>query len=374
MASGTGLYNLRERGWDEELCDLCGVRPERLGLLSDSSTVDGQRIEELRNAALFFALGDGAASNLGSGADGAGRIAINIGTSAAVRVMRSNDEARAEQLSRGLFKYVVDEERVVIGGAVSNGGNLHRWCLRELKNRERGAGRESSGVRRCRNRRAHGSSLLGFRTRADMAGRAAGNDCRSHVSNYCRRRFACGNYEHFLPARRNLGSTTDADVPRRERSHRLRRHPPFPRVAEHSSRCFGLRYSRVCRELESSLRGAALYALQKLGHRPAPLRLGRILTPSTSARAKTSRTAPSTTSARTPPASGRDSLVCLARAENFSWAAHDREIDRPATDAAIFDERLFGDRGIHAERKSFAAMRAADIGLNDQLHIFARSV
>jgi gluconokinase len=80
-------------------------------------------------AELFNAIGDGAAGNLGSGADAGGRIAINIGTSAAVRMVGE----RGQSVPFGLFRYAVDRERSVIGGAVSNAGNLHQWCVRNLR-------------------------------------------------------------------------------------------------------------------------------------------------------------------------------------------------------------------------------------------------
>ncbi|MBA2585473.1 MAG: hypothetical protein H0U99_03205 [Chthoniobacterales bacterium] len=127
MASATGLYNLRERTWDAELCDFCGVKVEQLGTISDEVEPAGAKF---RNAQVFTAIGDGATSNFGSGADRPGLVAVNIGTSAALRVIEENDESR---LPFGLFRHVVDESRTVLGGAVSNAGNLHRWCLRELR-------------------------------------------------------------------------------------------------------------------------------------------------------------------------------------------------------------------------------------------------
>lgn len=127
MASATGLYNLRERMWDAELCNFCGVKVEQLGTISDEVEPAGAKF---RNAQVFTAIGDGATSNLGSGADRPGLVAVNIGTSAALRVIEENDESR---LPFGLFRHVVDESRTVLGGAVSNAGNLHRWCLRELR-------------------------------------------------------------------------------------------------------------------------------------------------------------------------------------------------------------------------------------------------
>jgi gluconokinase len=64
------------------------------------------------------------------GATRHGLAAINVGTSAAFRVMKADGEARAPF---GLFCYRVDARRFLIGGAVSNAGNLRAWCLRELK-------------------------------------------------------------------------------------------------------------------------------------------------------------------------------------------------------------------------------------------------
>jgi len=118
MASATGLYDLQTKTWHRELCAACGVDPMQL----DS-------IRESPKAELFNPIGDGAAGNLGSGADAGGRIAINIGTSAAVRML----DASRQSVPFGLFRYEVDCERFVIGGAVSNAGNLHQWCVRNLR-------------------------------------------------------------------------------------------------------------------------------------------------------------------------------------------------------------------------------------------------
>jgi gluconokinase len=85
----------------------------------------------LRDAQVLNAIGDGAAGNLGSGADRPKTVAINIGTSAAVRAIVRRESTKSTPF--GLFRYGVDEARDVIGGAISNAGNLRRWCLRELR-------------------------------------------------------------------------------------------------------------------------------------------------------------------------------------------------------------------------------------------------
>ncbi len=121
MASGTGLYNFARRDWDDELLQLCGLTSAQLNPLGDEVEQD--------NLTIYPAIGDGAASNLGSGASARGIVAINVGTSAAVRTILANDAP----LPFGLFRFVVDADRALLGGAVSNAGNLRQWCLRELR-------------------------------------------------------------------------------------------------------------------------------------------------------------------------------------------------------------------------------------------------
>ena len=121
MASGTGLYDSTRRDWDEELVAACRLTRSQLGVLRDEVIKDGLIV--------YPAIGDGAASNLGSGASSKGVVAINVGTSAAVRTIPSSDAP----LPFGLFRFVVDEKRSLLGGAVSNAGNLRAWCLRELR-------------------------------------------------------------------------------------------------------------------------------------------------------------------------------------------------------------------------------------------------
>jgi Sugar (pentulose and hexulose) kinases len=120
MASATGLYDLRTKTWHEQLCEACRIEPARAGVIREISCFGRTTFRELGNAQLFNAIGDGAAGNLGSGAHAPGRIAINIGTSAAVRLL----ETFRRPLPFGLFRHAVDGKRTIVGGAVSNAGNL----------------------------------------------------------------------------------------------------------------------------------------------------------------------------------------------------------------------------------------------------------
>jgi gluconokinase len=137
MATGTGLYNPRTRAYDAELLKMAGVSERVLPVIGDEPLHLLPEVADewptLRDAHWFPAIFDGAASNLGSGATGPGRAAINVGTSAAARIMYRTGRSAPAKAPFGLFCYRVDAERHLIGGAVSNAGNLRAWCLRELR-------------------------------------------------------------------------------------------------------------------------------------------------------------------------------------------------------------------------------------------------
>ncbi len=134
MATGTGLFNPSKLEWDSALLNRFDLSPDQLQPLGEEPTVVAgelaNAIPELRGVPWFPAIGDGAASNLGSGATRPGLAAINVGTSAALRIMREGKKATAPF---GLFCYRVDAARFLVGGAVSNAGNLRAWCVRELR-------------------------------------------------------------------------------------------------------------------------------------------------------------------------------------------------------------------------------------------------
>ena len=115
-ASATGLHT--GRGWDEELIEAIGVEPERLPAVDDAPA--GRWLPPL---------GDGACSNLGSGCTTPERAALNVGTSAALRIVTTTADAPPA----GLFRYRLDAERAVVGGALSVGGNLHDWLQATLR-------------------------------------------------------------------------------------------------------------------------------------------------------------------------------------------------------------------------------------------------
>jgi gluconokinase len=131
MASGTGLFEQDSRSWDREMLAAAKVNEEQLGELVDvDRPAIGLRGEwadrwpALENLPWFPALGDGACSNVGSNCSSQNRLALMIGTSGALRVLwRANGVSTPE----GLWRYRLDAEHIILGGALSNGGNMVRW-------------------------------------------------------------------------------------------------------------------------------------------------------------------------------------------------------------------------------------------------------
>jgi len=133
MASGTGLFRLDDCRWDDELLAVLHVKQ---GTLPPIGNIDQQlkpayavRWPALAAVPWTLAVGDGALANLGSGCVTPSRRALTIGTSGALRVMHKVPRG---PLPEGLWCYRLDAERLVTGGALSNGGNLHAWLIETL--------------------------------------------------------------------------------------------------------------------------------------------------------------------------------------------------------------------------------------------------
>jgi gluconokinase len=276
MASATGLYDHNKKTWDEELCEICGVREDQLSPICASAPFARRAPVELRGATIFAAIGDGAAGNLGSSADRSGCVAINVGTSAAVRMLQPNRHAFQAKLPLGLFRYVVDSNHSVIGGAVSNAGNLRSWCLRELRLDETASAMRRSLARVSAadesitvlpfwvNERAptwpenQSGTVVGL-TQATSAAeifRAATTSVFNRISQILDLlETALGRAERVIVAGGVVRSMPMLQVLADAIGHDL----------------------EVCREPEASLRGAAVHALNCLGDSPAPLPKGKII-------------------------------------------------------------------------------------------------
>jgi gluconokinase len=135
MASATGLLNQRVYDWDWEFASALGVAnstlpPVQTRINASLSRAFIERWPALGDAKLTAILGDGAANNVGGGCSSSDKMALMVGTSGAMRVVIQDEPP--EELPPSLWSYRIDERRVVVGGALSDGGGLYHWLTDSL--------------------------------------------------------------------------------------------------------------------------------------------------------------------------------------------------------------------------------------------------
>ena len=283
IASATGLYDHGTATWDPEILAAIGIGPEMLSPISDEPITElratfGRRWPALARAAWLPGIGDGALANVGSGCAVDGSAAVSLGTSGAVRACYRATRGTAP---KGLWEYRLDRRYVVVGGAVSNGGNAIEWASRLFRG---GATRASE----------HGLTVLPLlfgertpwwddRATGAVAGLRAGTtpvDIREALVESVVLRLAAAT-RTLLEAR--TGSeriVASGGVFARQ-----------PELAQVIADAVG-RPVVLAADVESSTRGAAIVALERIGALPSieiPARTTRTYRPKAARRARYER-------------------------------------------------------------------------------------
>jgi gluconokinase len=189
-----------------------------------------------------------------------------VGTSGAFRILH---ETERPQPRPGLFMYRLDERRVVEGGALSDGGNLHAWLEATLA--------DASGSLLARSPDEHGLTFLPFlggeRSTGwdpDATGAISGltfattpRDIRQAGLEGIALRFAA--IADLLPEVEEVVATGGA----------LRSEPEWIQLLADAL----ARPVTASRVEEASLRGAAVATLERLGREAAGAPLGEVFQP-----------------------------------------------------------------------------------------------
>lgn len=137
MASGTGLLHQHTCEWEMELLSALDIGVESLPEIASPGRVFqglsrrfALRWPQLAKARLYPTIGDGAANNIGAGCYSKEKIGLMVGTSGAMRMLYEGEPPR--QLPPELWCYRADRKRVVVGGALSDGGGLYNWIKESL--------------------------------------------------------------------------------------------------------------------------------------------------------------------------------------------------------------------------------------------------
>lgn len=136
IASATGLFNIHQLDWDQEVLALLDISVDQLsqlvetdyqvtGLNESYAEVIGLPVE----TPFIVGASDGCLSNLGVNAIDGKTLALTIGTSGAVRMV--TDKPVTDPKGR-TFCYALTKNKWVIGGPVNNGGIVFRWVRDQL--------------------------------------------------------------------------------------------------------------------------------------------------------------------------------------------------------------------------------------------------
>ncbi|MDP9265893.1 MAG: gluconokinase [Chloroflexota bacterium] len=276
MASASGMYDQARRAWDPSLLDALGLPLHALFPISDEAlALSPSRVKRwpaLRRAAVMPGIGDGALANVGSGCVTEDRAALSLGTSGAVRVCSAAARAPAPP---GLWEYRLDERHSVVGGAVSNGGNVIDWARRTLRRTEASASPGERALELTALPRLSGERSLSWDDRATgvigglRLSHTAGDISEALILGMCLR----------------LARVIDALVEARPSVREILASGGVLRTRRDLAQVIADAVGRpiaIAVETEASARGAALVALARIGARAsleAPVRIARRLRP-----------------------------------------------------------------------------------------------
>ena len=266
MVSATGLWDQDKFDYDPETLAALPIRRDQL---ADPALLDQPENEllpeyralwpEFAKARWFPALGDGACNSLGSGCVSTDRAALMVGTTGAMRLVSDKPLTKA---APGLWRYRVDKTRFVTGGALSNGGDVYAWMKRNLalpKDVEARLESTTPGT--------HGLTMLPFfsgeRTpywradlRAAITGLSASTDAFD-IFHAALESIALRFREIYCLLARPWGAPAEVIASGGALLH-------SPAWSQMIADALG-RPVTICTETEASCRGAALWALERLG-------------------------------------------------------------------------------------------------------------
>jgi len=134
--SATGLLDVAAHTWDAEALALAQISADELpDLVSPRHIIRRWRADISQavglpaDTALIVGGGDAPFANIGVGAIGPGTIAVNLGTSAAARMLTPTPQIDA---ASRLWTYVADIDHWVTGGIIGSGGVVYEWLLKDL--------------------------------------------------------------------------------------------------------------------------------------------------------------------------------------------------------------------------------------------------
>ena len=137
VSSWSGMLNRHEMCWDKGLLDRLNITEENLPELTSWNVPErgltakyADRWPALGNLPFFLSVGDGVSVAVGTGCTDGSRVALSVGTTGAMRIL---SKGPAPDVPIGLWAYRLGTERTLLGGSFSEGGNVVKWALDNLR-------------------------------------------------------------------------------------------------------------------------------------------------------------------------------------------------------------------------------------------------
>jgi len=286
MVSGSGIWNQLANQYDEGILTYLPIDASRLTPAEELDLPNTHLLPAFRDRwpvldgiPWYPSLGDGACNNVGSGCVTKDRFALMVGTSGAMRVVL---EGQSVEPPAGLWAYRVDANRPVFGGAISNGGEVFAWMQRTL---DLATGPELENQLADIEPGSHGLTVLPFFAgerapywRADLRATITGMSLATRPVDILRASLESVALRFRQIYRMMIAKTGEPAEVMASGGALLRSHQWTQMMADALNRPVV-----ACAESEASSRGAALWALEKLGvlsHlSAAPVRTAGIVQP-----------------------------------------------------------------------------------------------
>jgi len=147
IASATGMFDIRQKSWDNDALGWAGITPDSLSDLVTPYTILDTWCDDARELCgvgrdlpLVVGGGDGPLASLGVGAGASEALAVNVGTSAAARALIPYPVVDPQG---HLWTYLIVDDLWVTGGMVSSGGIVFEWFLDSWQSGTEQTGRRS---------------------------------------------------------------------------------------------------------------------------------------------------------------------------------------------------------------------------------------
>lgn len=138
LASATGLFDIHQQKWSDTILSYTGISETSLPKvepIDKSLNILPSMLPKLglkKTVPIIIGSSDGCLANIGSNCIDEGSLAITIGTSGAARTIIKKENFRYNPFT---FAYLLNDEQIVVGGPVNNGGILLKWYAEAFLNK-----------------------------------------------------------------------------------------------------------------------------------------------------------------------------------------------------------------------------------------------